>query len=444
MADYFKGISSSQKYEIVKKLGEGGQGTVALVENKKNGKRYAAKWYNSSTINNEQQQRLEKLVSRGCPVAPDKGIKFIWPIEMIGYDRSKNGFGYIMPLIDTERFFTVNKISRGTKQPNLQILSRISYLLALSLDTIHVSGLAYCDINKDNWMLDPDTGDIVICDNDNVVVNNSNVPVKGVWEFMAPEVALGTSHPNAETDKYSIAVMLYYLWMWEHPMEGKKALSIYSWDIPAKKEFYALKPVFVFDPQNDSNNAEGVSDLETSVKRWDRMCPPRLKEMFTTVFTKGVQDPNYRVQLLDWQRVFLELNANAIVCPSCNSMNVWDGRQTPLTCFNCRAGIPFQLHLSVNHGFGEETNILVAPGVKIRRHHLDTVKFGSFAEDIVGSIEPHPKSAKACILRNKTGKPWKYKTEDGTEYTIEPDQARALLSNSELVIDGVKVQVREG
>ena len=444
MADYFKGLSSGQKYEVVKKLGEGGQGTVALVENRKNGKIYAAKWYKPSTSSNEQRGCLEKLVFRGSPVAPDKGIKFIWPIEMIGYDKSKNGFGYIMPLIDTGRFVTLNQIVFGSvKQPNLQMLSRISYLLALALHTIHDSGLAYCDINHGNLMLDPSSGDIVICDNDNVVVNNSNVPIKGVWEFMAPEVALGTSHPNAETDKYSIAVMLYYLWMWEHPMEGKKALSIYSWDIPAKKEFYALKPVFVFDPQNDSNNAEGVSDLETTVKRWERMCPPKLKEMFTAVFTKGVQNPGYRIQLLDWQRVFLELNANAIICPQCNSMNVWDGMQMPLTCFHCRGGVPFHHYLSVNHGFGEESNILIAPGLNIRRHHLDTVRFDSSAEEVVGSIEPHPKSAKACILRNRTGKPWKYKTENGTEYSIDPGQARVLLPNSELDIDGVKVLMCE-
>jgi serine/threonine protein kinase len=444
MNDYFKGISSGQKYEIEKKLGEGGQGTVVQVKNKDNGKIYAAKWYKSSTTSSEQRQRMEVLVSRGCPIAPDKGIKFIWPIEMISYEKSKDGFGYIMPLIDTERFVTLNRVVFGRiKQPNLKVLSRISYLLTLALDTIHVSGLAYCDINQGNLMLDPVSGDIVICDNDNVVINNANVPVKGVWEFMAPEVALGTSHPNAETDKYSIAVMLFYLWMWEHPMDGKKTLGIYSWDIPAKKKFYAYEPVFVFNPQNTSNNAEGVNELETCVKRWERMCPPRLKEMFTSVFTKGVSDPSYRIQLLDWQRVFLELNSNAILCPYCNSVNVWDGKQTPFVCFNCGKEVPFFLYLSLDHGFGDETNIIIAPKVIIRRHHLNIVKFDSKSNDIIGTIEPHPNDPKASILRNNTDKPWKYKTADGAEYSVEPGQARPLLPNTELEIDGVKVQVKD-
>jgi DNA-binding helix-hairpin-helix protein with protein kinase domain len=405
---------------------------------------YAAKWYKPALCGDEQRRRLEVLVNQGSPIAPEKGIRFIWPLEIIGYDKSKTGFGYTMPLIDTGRFFTLNQIIFGrVRQPDLRALTRAGFLLALALDTIHASGLAYCDINQGNLMLDPDTGDIVICDNDNVVINNADVPVKGVWEFMAPEVALGLSHPNAETDKYSVAVMLYYLWMWEHPMEGKKTLNIYSWDIPAKKKFYAFEPVFVFDPLDASNDAEGVPELDTSVQRWRRMCPPLLKEMFTSVFTGGIKDPGFRVQLLDWQRVFLELNANAAPCPHCDSLNIWDGKQSPFTCFNCKNEIPFQLYLSVDHGFGNETRIIALPGIRIRRHHLDIVKFDAASCDIVGTLEPHPKDPRASILRNNTPSPWKYKANDGAEYPVDPGQARALLPGCELVITGVTVKVRE-
>ena len=81
MADFFKGLSSGQKYEIKRKLGEGGQGTVALVENKKNGKMYAAKWYKSTT-SSEQRQLPCKIVSLLCANVNKNllrpSTKFIW------------------------------------------------------------------------------------------------------------------------------------------------------------------------------------------------------------------------------------------------------------------------------------------------------------------------------------------------------------------------------
>jgi len=348
-----------------------------------------------------------------------------------------------MPLIDTERFVSINKIICGSvKQPNPKILSRISYLLALAIDTIHVSGLAYCDINLGNFMVNTENGDIVICDNDNVVINNSNVSVKGVWEFMAPEVALGTSHPNTETDRYSLAVILFYLWMWEHPMDGKKTLNIYSWDIPAKKKFYAFEPVFVFNPDNKSNDSSGVKELDTCVKRWERMCPPIVKEMFTTVFTRGIKDSSYRIQLIDWQRVFLELIANDILCPKCNSINVWDGKQEIFNCFNCKSEIPFYFYLSVDHGYNSFSYIIVAPEATIKKHHINIINFNETSNDVLGIIEEHPNDSRASILRNKTKKTWKYKDGQGNEYTIEPEQARALIPNCEIIIESVSLKVR--
>jgi hypothetical protein len=141
--------------------------------------------------------------------------------------------------------------------------------------------------------------------------------------------------------------------------------------------------------------------------------------------------------------VFLELAANADRCPHCNSVNVWDGIQRPFTCFNCQNEIPFHLYLSVDHGFGNESKILAAPGITVRRHHLNIVKFDAACDEVIGTIEQHPKERRASILRNNTVKTWRYKTEDGGEYTVEPNQARALLPGCELMIEGVKARVKE-
>ena len=55
---------------------------------------------------------------------------------------------------------------------------------------LHLNGYCYRDISSGN-MVDPDTGDVLICDNDNVGINRqSDSQVDGTYEFMAPEVII--------------------------------------------------------------------------------------------------------------------------------------------------------------------------------------------------------------------------------------------------------------
>lgn len=59
---------------------------------------------------------------------------------------------------------------------------------------------------------DPDTGDVLICDNDNVSANGiDNSSVYGTPRFMAPEIVMGQAKPSRNTDLYSLAVLLFYM-----------------------------------------------------------------------------------------------------------------------------------------------------------------------------------------------------------------------------------------
>lgn len=403
---------------------------------------YAAKWYKSASSSGNQYQQIQELVKRGAPRLDDSGIHFIWPIECLTFAGSE-GFGYLMPLIDTRRFFAPNQIiSERAKQPKLPVLCLISQRLAAALDTLHANGLAYCDINQGNIMLDPVQGEIVVCDNDNVVVNNADTPIKGVWEFMAPEVALGQAKPNVESDLYSAAVLLYYLWIWEHPMEGKLTLQQYCWDIPNKKKHFAESPLFMFHPSNPANSARDVPELKLHVERWIRLCPPRLKAMFTETFVKGVHEPARRKHLTDWRRVFLELEANAPTC-ACGAVNLWDEKSKPLMCWKCQREIPLRLYLSVRHSHSGDSLLLAYPGALLRRHHLDVAHFGTEYTEPVGRVEAHPQAPGHVILRNLSGTAWGYTAPDGNLLQLEPHQARALMPGVELTIGNRTIQAHE-
>jgi len=439
MIQILKSCTGSASYVIEKELGNGGQGHVFLVQDSQSATQYAAKWYRPTTGTESQRKQITELIARGKPHTQDSGIHFVWPLELLFYEDSSE-FGYLMPLIETQRFHSPSRIwNRAIKQPVLPVLCRICYRLAAAIETLHAAGLAYCDLNDKNIMIDTLSGEIVIYDNDNVVVNNASTPIKGVWEFIAPEVFIGGANPNAESDLYSAAVLLYYLWMWEHPMEGAATLRMHSWDIPAKRKFFAETPVFVFHPTDTSNTAFGIPDLRLHVERWTRMCPPRLQRMFIDTFVEGIHSPFRRKRLADWQRVFLELEANTIAC-DCEALNVWDGETPTLTCWKCAARIPIALALRCRHGSSGDSWVLARAGALLRQHHLDINRFDKDATLVIGRVEPHPEAPGHAIIRNLSQHAWNYAVR-GHLVAIAPGQANALIPGGLLTVGNTSISV---
>lgn len=434
----FKGLDN-RTYNVAARLGGGGQGNVYRVCSSHDEQEYAVKWYHSGVGTPEQRHRLEALIKAGAPVSGVPGVAFIWPLEVIQHAQH-TGFGYVMPLIDTERFVSLNHIINGRcQQPTWSELCHISYLLCMALESVHRNGLAYCDINLGNIMFDTGRTELVICDNDNVAVNNDAVAICGVPEFMAPEVALGQTRPNAQSDLYSIAILLYQLWMWEHPMDGRLTLTqVNCWDIPARKKRFAAEPLFVHHPVDDRNSAASVDMLKLSLKRW-QTCPPVLQQAFTTVFTAGVHNPENRLRLSDWQRLFLELEASAVICPQCRATNLIDISATSRDCFHCQRPLPVFLMLKIQHAAGA-SHLVVSTGAELRRHHLEINPPVAKARKALGVIEAHPQKANVHGLRNQTSETWYY-DQNNQKLTIAAGKARPLLPEGRLSIGSSRIEI---
>ena len=256
-------------------------------------------------------------------------------------------------------------------------------------------------------------------------------------EWMAPEVALGKTSPHSDTDLYSLALILFYLWVWEHPMEGKKTWEVRCWDLPAKRRFYAESPVFAFHPTDRSNAAEGMDNLRLMVQRWTRLCPQRLKDAFLTSFVHGVHDRNKRLRTSYWIALFHELMGNLVKC-DCGFENIADaGFSEPPRCLKCEKALPINLRLIVDN----ERYLAIYSGARLEAAIVKGVAAHDNLDRLLGEVEAHPNVPGAHILRNRTQQSWRYEAQ-GQTLTIDPGEARPLVADARLEIEGKRIFVK--
>jgi len=238
-------IIMDNKVLLVKEfLGSGGQGEVYKVE--VNGKQYALKWYYPQNATQEQKEAVIDLTKMGI-----SDSRFLWPLMFIE-THSEKSFGYIMNLRDS-KYEEIGKLVAGRLKNLLtfSVLCKAGIEIADCFRELHTKGLCYKDISFGNVFIDSSTGDILICDNDNVRVNNTNCGnIQGTSFFMAPEIWKNEASPSTNTDLYSLSVVLFYFFFRNHPLEGKVEANINSFNEIAKFKLYAEKPIFIFDQKD--------------------------------------------------------------------------------------------------------------------------------------------------------------------------------------------------
>jgi len=428
---------SGTELHVIRKLGEGTQGEVYLVEGPQGYQ--AVKWYKPEQATSDQRAAILYLVRTGPPFGA-AGRRFVWPLDLVTQEGSGQ-FGYLMLRIDTLRFADLGEIWAHMKPvPNFSALCEVSYQLANSYRALHLSGHCYRDISAGNLMLDPVSGDILICDNDNVGVNRqSRCQVWGTMEYMAPEIIRGEADPSTQTDLHSLAVLLFYLWVWHHPFHGEMEYQFHCWDIPAKKKVYGETPVFVFDPENPANCLPPDPDYAIARERWD-YCPQDLKDMFLRAFTEGLTDPGRRVTEGEWQGLFSAIKDRIVVCPRCRAENFLDTEGTAAPCWHCHSSVPQPPSLVIRRLPGEVA-IALSNGTTIRRRHISLSPANDDGSAVVGIVVPHPSIAGASGIRNATNIPWNAEFPDGSRSIVPPGRAVPLHPGTAITIDGVLLTI---
>jgi DNA-binding helix-hairpin-helix protein with protein kinase domain len=418
---------------IRKFLGDGTQGEVYLADLA--GSEMAVKWYfpHYLQIDPLLRDRLGRATRTSAP-----SEKFLWPIELVSAS-DVEGFGYVMPYREP-RFKSINDLMRRRVEPTFRALATAGFELAHSYQQLHAKGLCYRDINFENVMFDPTDGDIRVCDNDNVDVNGAEGAINGTPSFMAPEIVRGEAMPTTKTDLYSLAVLLFYMFMVHHPLEGKKETEIRCLDALARTKLYGSNPVFIYDPQDQSNRP--VPGLQDNAITFWKIYPNFLQDLFTRAFTNGIKDPdNGRVVEHEWRAAMIQLRDSIIYCPRCQVENFYDAGALkesggkPMQCWHCAADVLFPPRIRLGRSV-----VMLNHDTQLFPHHVDGGKF-DFSKP-VAEVSRHPKNPNVWGLRNISPAPWVATMPDASMRQVEAGKSIALAIGCRINFGNIEGEIR--
>jgi len=402
-------VTSRMPCTAEKFLGGGGQGEVYRAN--LGGQKVALKWYFPAQATVEQRAALEILIKKGPP-----SEKFLWPIELTE-SKDVPGFGYIMPLRGPQYKSIVDLMKRQA-EPTFRALATAGLELANSFLGLHAMGYCYRDISFGNVFFEPNTGEILICDNDNVAVDGATEGgILGTPRFMAPEIVRGEARPSMQTDLYSLAVLLFYMLMVHHPLEGKRESSIKCLDLPAMNKLYGTDPLFIFDPQDDSNHpVEGFHD--NALAFWP-LYPVFIRELFTEAFTEGLHDPQERIRESEWRAAMARMRDAIIYCPKCGSENFYSAEKLKATgnpgmCWACNTTLVLPPRIRI-----DDAIVMLNWDTKLYPHHVDNDRLYDFSKPIA-EVNQHPTDPSIWGLRNLGDEKWVITTDDGAILDVEP------------------------
>ncbi|HEY2165912.1 MAG TPA: hypothetical protein VGH01_02000 [Jatrophihabitantaceae bacterium] len=425
-ADGVRLVASGQQLEVGRLLGAGTQGLVYEVAMRGMGRIMALKWYRADSASNSQRDRISRLLGFGAP-----SRAFLWPIDIAHADH-RPSFGYVMPVREP-RFRSLSAVMDAGVRIPLEVVCRAAANLADAFLALHTSGLCYADISFGNLFVDPISGDIQICDNDNVCVDGQPSDVLGTLYFMAPEIVRGEAVPSIIADRHALAVVLFYLLLRHHPLFGAREHALQDLTPDSLRELLGDHPLFIFDPDDPSNRP--TSAQANPITIWPAL-PGYVRELFTTAFTAGLRDPKVsRVTESQWRAAMRRLEDLVRICPVCGSQQFFDPVEALANCAqpDCRTPLAPPPRL-VTH-----TTVVLEPGKAIRRHHFTPVRTAD-SDVVIGAVIRHPATG-LLALRNASSQPWLLYRPERPEANIEPGMAVTIRADMTISVDGMKGQL---
>ena len=226
-------------------------------------------------------------------------------------------------------------------------------------------------------------------------------------------------------------MLLFYIFMVAHPLEGAREASIKCFDNAAMVKLYGEEPVFIFDPNDTSNRP--MPDYQGNALVYWPMYPKFLQDLFTQTFTEGLRDPEYgRVHDSVWKRAMVRLRDGIFYCGQCTAENFFcadtlaeTGRSEALLVVRAAVALPPRLRL------GREMVMLNCGHRAVSAPHWTTAACGTFRRPSRKSSSI-PTRPNIWGLENLTGSKWTCTLPSGSVTDVPPGKRAPLAAGTKI------------
>lgn len=188
----------------------------------------------------------------------------------------------------------------------IKLTRAIGYLE--TLDVIH------SDISPNNVLVDHSRGTTILIDCDSCVASASPhyIQIIGTPGYMAPELVSGEERfPNRYSDRHALAVLVYQLLLYLHPLKGPKRhpdLGNRAIDSD-EEEKYLLGggALYIEDPVDSSNHMHGQLIRAHTLGQ-------QVATLFRRAFVDGLHRPQNRPSPEEWEVALTRLYSRVVPC----------------------------------------------------------------------------------------------------------------------------------
>lgn len=266
---------------------------------------------------------------------------------------------------------------------------------------LHRCGYSYQDLNDGNFFIDPTNGDVLICDNDNVMPQGEKSGIMGKARYMAPEIVAG-GIPDKRSDRFSLSVILFMLFYANHPFEGERVIACPCMTESYERKFYGSEAIFIYDPTNNTNRpVRGIH--QNVIKRWF-VFPSILRETFEREFSQDyLHNPEKRMIEQNWEKIISRVRDQLVICPICKEETFVETNGAVGKCINRGCNIDISKRLFINNRslpLTDKTEIFI---------DNDNTPDAIVSKDANGVL----------IIRNISSDKWTVETPSGKVKTVE-------------------------